>query len=371
MTLDPDTEPEAADAARPGFLARHRRALVVVVVVVALAVVSVAGYALWTKHRLDEALASVGTVAVFEGIDPATRPPAPADGGTTFLLAGSDLLAPTATTGLEAVSASPTSATPTSSSRYGRADVIMLLHVDAARTKASIVSLPRDALVGIPAYTDADGQEHAAQRRKVNSAFSLGGPTLLVRTVEGLTGIRVDHFAYVDYDGLIRLVDAVGGVTVDNLYATSDVYGNPEWDFPAGPLTLDGFHARVWVSQRKNLPHSDLDRARNSRELLRAIGVKLASPSVLSNPVRLQEVLDLLRTVATVDDTLDPGAMKSLALSARGLDVDSIPMRTAPVTGRSTYQGEVVFDLDTSKTPCLWAAIASSDLAGVTRCSQP
>lgn len=370
MTAEPDTAPEAADTADRGFLARNRRALVVVAVVVALVLVTVGGYAAWTKHRLDQALASVGTVAVFEDIDPATRPGPTADGGTTFLLAGSDLLAPTATTGTEA-STGPTSASATSGPRdYGRADVIMLLHVDADRTKASIVSLPRDSLVDIPAYTDDQGKDHAAQRRKVNAAFSLGGPTLLVRTVEGLTGIRVDHFAYIDYDGLIRLVDAVGGVTVDNLYATKNVYGNPDWSFPAGALPLDGFHARVWVSQRKNLPHSDLDRARNSRELLRAIGVKLASPSVLSNPVRLQQVLDLLRTVATVDDTLDPGAMKSLALSARGLDVDSIPMRTAPVTGRSTYNGEVVFDLDTSLTPCLWKAVGSSDLAGVTRCSQ-
>jgi LCP family protein required for cell wall assembly len=246
----------------------------------------------------------------------------------------------------------------------------MLVHLNGTHDKASIVSLPRDALVDIPAYADATGASHPAQRRKINAAFSLGGPTLLVRTVEGLTGIRIDHFAYIDYDGIIHLVDAVGGVTVVNLYATSKVYGNPDWNFPAGALTLDGFHARVWVSQRKNLPHSDLDRARNSRELLRAIAVKLASPSVLSNPVRLQEVLDLLRTVATVDVGLDPSAMKGFALQARGLDVDSIPMRTAPVTGKSTYNGEIVFDLDPTRTPCLWKAVASSDLAGVTRCSQ-
>ncbi len=320
-------------------------------------VAAVGGYALWAKWRVDQALAAVHADKVFAGIDPKTRPPESPDGGMTFLLAGSDVLAPEATTGTDAGSAPPTGGTsPTVKppAGPGRADVIMLLHVNGAYDKASVVSIPRDSLVTIPSYVDASGVSHPAQQRKINAAFSLGGGQLLVRTVEGLTGLRMDHFAYIDYDGLIRLIDAIGGVTVMNLNATHDVYGNPAWNFPKGPLTLDGFHARVWVSQRKNLPRSDLDRARNSRLLMQAIAEKFASPAVLSNPVRLQGALDLLSSVATVDETLTPGAMKGLALSMRGLNPSSILMRTAPTTGRSMVNGEMVFHLDTTLLPLLW-----------------
>jgi LCP family protein required for cell wall assembly len=242
----------------------------------------------------------------------------------------------------------------------------MLLHVNGAYDKASVVSIPRDSLVTIPSYVDASGVSHPAQQRKINAAFSLGGGQLLVRTVEGLTGLRMDHFAYIDYDGLIRLIDAIGGVTVMNRQATSNVYGNPDWNFPKGLLTLDGCHARVWVSQRKNLLRSDLDRAANSRLLMQAIAEKFASPAVLSNPVRLQGALDLLSSVATVDETLTPGVMKGLALSMKGLNPSTILMRTAPTTNRSMVNGEMVFHLDTKLMPLLWPAIGRSDLALVT-----
>lgn len=357
----------------PRRLGRRGRIVVAVLMVITLVVAVLAGYGVWAKWRLDQALNGVRSEPVFASIDPATRPAPSADGGMTFLLAGSDTLQEGPTTGNEAsafldspsAEASPGQAAP------GRADVIMVVHVNTDRSKASLVSIPRDAYVTIPAYVDAAGVAMPASARKINASFALGGGSLLVRTVEGVTGLRVDHFAYIDYLGIIRLIDALGGVTVDNPYGTSDVYGNPEWDFPASPeLELDGFHARVWVSQRKNLPRGDLDRARNSRELFRAIGSKLASPAVLSNPARLQSVIDLTTEVATVDETLDPGTMKGLALSMRGLDLAAVPMRTAPTLGKSTKNYEVVYILDPVNGKCLWSAVGSSDLASVVRCSQ-
>jgi len=364
--------PGTTDSGTAGFLTRHRRAVVAAVVAVALVLVSIGGYALWAKRKLDDALATIHTEQVFAGIDPATRPAPSPDGGVTFLLAGADLLSAEELTGTEAGTtgqAGLETLLMQKPSGPGRSDIIILVHVDAARDKASLISIPRDSLVTIPSYVDASGTTHPAVRRKINASFSLGGPTLLVRTVEDLTGIRVDHFAYIDYYGLIKLVDAIGGVTVNNLYATSNVYGNPSWNFPKGEIPLTGIPARVWVSQRKNLPHSDLDRARNSQELLHAMALKLASPETFSNPVRLQSTLDLISSVVTVDETLDPGTMKGLALSMRSLDVNTIQMGTAPTEARTTFNGETVFPLDTSRTPCLWAAIRTSDLASVARCS--
>jgi len=370
--MDDDTTPEPEDAAAvadPGPRRRRKRVLISLATAFVVLVAFVGGYAFWAKWRVDQALASVRSDLVFAGIDPATRPPESPDGGMTFLIAGSDVVSPDATTGTEAGRVQTQLVAPTvhgvANAGPGRSDVIMLVHVNGANTKASVISIPRDSLVTIPAYVDASGVSHPATQRKINAAFSLGGGRLLVRTVEGLTGIRIDHFAYIDYEGLIRLVDAIGGVDVLNLHATSNVYNNPAWTFPKGVIHLDGELARVWVSQRKNLPRSDLDRARNSRILMQAIAKKLASPSVMANPVELQRALDLLSTVATVDETLTPGAMKSLALQLRGIDVSSILMRTAPTTGKSLVNGEMVFHLDEKLLPLLWPAVANSDMARI------
>jgi LCP family protein required for cell wall assembly len=367
-----DTTPEPEDATSvvgPTPRRRRKRVLISLATAFVVIVAFVGGYAFWAKWRVDQALASVRSDLVFEGIDPASRPPESPDGGMTFLIAGSDVVSPDATTGTEAGSVATQlvapSVTAAPNAGPGRSDVVMLVHVNGDHSKASVISIPRDSLVTIPAYTDATGASHPATQRKINAAFSLGGGRLLVRTVEGLTGLRVDHFAYIDYEGLIKLIDAIGGVDVINLHATSNVYNNPAWTFPAGPIHLNGELARVWVSQRKNMPRSDLDRARNSRILMQAIAKKLASPSVMANPVELQRALDLLSTVATVDETLTPGAMKSLALQLRDINVSSILMRTAPTTGKSLVNGEMVFHLDEKLLPLLWPAVATSDLARI------
>ena len=371
-----DTTPEPEDATTVvTAVPRRRRKRIVISLVTAFVVVVavVGGYAFWAKWRVDQALASVRSDLVFEGIDPASRPPESPDGGMTFLIAGSDVVSPVSTTGTEAGSVATELVAPTVTAAPnagpGRADVIMLVHVDGTHTRASVVSLPRDSLVTIPAYVDSSGVSHPAAQRKINAAFSLGGGRLLVRTVEGLTGLRIDHFAYIDYEGLIKLIDAIGGVDVLNLHATTNVYDNPQWNFPKGVIHLDGELARVWVSQRKNLPRSDLDRARNSRILMQAIAKKLASPAVMANPVELQRALDLLSTVATVDETLTPGAMKSLALEMRSIDIPSIVMRTAPTTGKSVVNGETVFHLDTTLMPCLWKGIQDNDVHAISLCT--
>ena len=88
----------------------------------------------------------------------------------------------------------------------GRSDSIMVAHLNAARTKAYIISFPRDMYVEIPGH----GKD------KINAAYSLGGPALTVRTLESLTGVRMDHVALVDFEGFIALTKEFGGVTVKN-----------------------------------------------------------------------------------------------------------------------------------------------------------
>ena len=80
----------------------------------------------------------------------------------------------------------------------------MVLHINADRDGASLISIPRDSWVNVPGHG----------YNKVNAAFSLAGPSLAVETVEDLTGVRIDHLAVVDWEGFRSLIDSVGGVTV-------------------------------------------------------------------------------------------------------------------------------------------------------------
>jgi LCP family protein required for cell wall assembly len=108
--------------------------------------------------------------------------------------------------------------------RYGaqRADTIMLVHLPADRDRAYLVSFPRDSWVPI--------QGHG--KVKLNAAFSFGGPPLLIATIEGLTGVRVDHFAILDFEGFKSMADALGGVNVRVVRTVRDPARQVVW--PAG-----------------------------------------------------------------------------------------------------------------------------------------
>lgn len=88
----------------------------------------------------------------------------------------------------------------------GRTDTILLVHIPAFYDggAATMVSLPRDSYVSIP--------ENGSN--KLNAAYSLGGPALLTRTVEEATGLRIDHYAEIGFNGFASVVDAIGGVSM-------------------------------------------------------------------------------------------------------------------------------------------------------------
>ena len=198
---------------------------------------------------------------VFTPLEDAARPPL--TGALTFLLVGTDTR-----------SDAPTTGTGAGGDGLGRdrSDVLMLARVDAARTGATIVSIPRDSWVDIPGHG----------RNKINSAYAAGGPSLLVQTVEGLTGLRVDHLAVIDFAGFEALVDAVDGIDVTT---------------GTGPIVshLDGEAALKFVRQRQAQPLGDLDRVRHEQMALRALLVKTMSNGALTDPGGLYRLLDAAR----------------------------------------------------------------------------
>ncbi|HKQ42156.1 MAG TPA: LCP family protein, partial [Pseudonocardia sp.] len=203
-------------------------------------------------------------------------------------------------------------------------------------------SIPRDSWVEIP----------GRGRAKVNAAYSWGGPALLVGTVEKLTGVRVDHFAVIDFAGFRSVVDAIGGVDVGVAAPTSSA----GVAFQAGMNHLDGDAALVYVRQRHELAGGDLARAARQQNVLRAVLGKLVGVDVFR---RLAFLAALTRSVS-VDATLTNSGLRLLAFDVRPQQVVFL---TAPVRGAGSEGGQSVVLLDDASAAALWAALRSGTAA--------
>ena len=122
----------------------------------------------------------------------------------------------------------------------GRSDTILVVHLNAKRNKAYIISFPRDMYVAIPGHG----------RNKINAAYACGGPALTVRTLEGLTETRMDHVVEIDFEGFIQLTEDLGGVTVTN----KTEFSSHGFDYPKGKIEIEGEQALWFVRERKALP---------------------------------------------------------------------------------------------------------------------
>jgi LCP family protein required for cell wall assembly len=230
----------------------------------------------------------------------------------------------------------------------GRSDSLMLVHLNAKRDKAYIISFPRDMYVQIPGYG----------RNKINAAYAFGGPKLTVATLENLTGDRMDHVALVDFEGFIQLTNDLGGVTVYN--QTS--FSSHGYNFPKGNITIKGEEALWFVRERHQLPHGDFDRAENQRNVIKAIVQKGLSPAVISNPVTFLKFISGVAKHLTVDSKLTDGEIRDTALSLR-LSPKDIEVLQAPVSGTSTTQdGQSIDVVDQVKMKELGAALRKDTL---------
>ncbi|MEU2103399.1 LCP family protein [Nocardia sp. NPDC019255] len=154
-----------------------------------------------------------------------------------------------------------------------RTDTIMLVHVPRSG-KTTLVSLPRDSYVSIP------GQG----RDKLNAAFAIGGPALLVQTVEIATGLRIDHYAQIGFGGFASVVDTLGGIDVCVPKPIDDPLAGI--DLPAGCQRLNGPQALGFVRSRATAL-ADLDRMNNQRIFMAALLKKATSGATLANPFKL------------------------------------------------------------------------------------
>jgi LCP family protein required for cell wall assembly len=232
-----------------------------------------------------------------------------------------------------------------------RTDAIMLLHLTADRKSAYVMSIPRDSWVNVPGHGT----------NKVNSAFSLGGPTLMVQTIEQLTNVRIDHVTIVDFEGFKQITDALGGVTITvPKTVTSDKQGT----IKAGTYTMDGETALTYVRQRYNLPGGDFDRVKRQQNWIRAVMLKLMSQGTLTNPFKLNSAMNALTKSLSIDDAFTSDEMRDLALSARGLRAGDVTFLTVPVagTGWSPDHEQSIVNLDKEAGAGLFEAIRKDEV---------
>jgi LCP family protein required for cell wall assembly len=308
-----------------------------VVLVSALLVVALGGLGLVVSHLLSENLGSnVARVPdVFAPLDPATRPAE--SRSLTFLLAGAD-----------SRSASPgTGSTVTGAG--GRGDVLMIARLNPDRTAAAVAAIPRDSWVDIP--------HHGFDR--IDAAYALGGPTLLIATVENLTSIRIDQFAVIDFAGIQAMVDAVGGIDVAVGTATS----NDGVTFRAGANHLDGRGALAYVGPRDGSSDGDLDRAQRQQNALRALVNRVAEQGTLTSPAGTYELLDAASHSVSVDDTLSNGGLRSIASTLHDIDPTALTFVSAPVAALGRERDEPVVYLDDASAADLWTALSEDRVA--------
>ena len=262
----------------------------------------------------------------------------PAEGkGTTWLLVGSD--------SRQGLSPEQQNELATGGDLgTGRTDTIMLVHVPAfgSSTPTTMVSIPRDSYVEIPDY----GSD------KINSAFVYGGAPLLAQTVEQATGIRIDHYAEIGFDGFAHLVDAVGGVTVCPAEPISDPLAGI--DLPAGCQKLDGRNALGYVRSRATA-RADLDRMVNQRQFMSELLHRAASPAVVLNPLRWYPMAHAAADSLTIDSGAHVWDLARLAWALHG-DITTTTVPIGEFTG-SDSGSVVVWNTDVANQ--LFSALKS------------
>ncbi|WP_443059709.1 LCP family protein [Streptomyces sp. NBC_00443] len=229
------------------------------------------------------------------------------------------------------------------SSTGARADTAMVVHIDAGRTEATVVSIPRDTLVTRPSCPlPSGGSTEVAYSTMFNSAYALGGPVCAVKTVESLTDVRMDHYIEIDFSGFAKLVDALGGVTVTTDEDIDDE--DSHLTLEAGTHHLDGTRALALARTRHGIGDgSDLGRIGLQQQLVTALLDQISATDLLTDPARLYRVADAVTGSLTTDTGLDSlGELTGLGQSLQGLSSDTVRTVTMPVVPAPSDRNRVV-----------------------------
>ena len=213
-----------------------------------------------------------------------------------------------------------------------RSDTAMVVHVYEGHKKASVVSIPRDTLVDRPQCTDGQGASVPGEQRAMfNTAYEAGGPACAVKTVEAMSGIRMDHYIEVDFTGFKKLIDELGGVEITTTQPIQD--SKSHLDLAPGTHTLDGEQSLGLVRTRKSVGDgSDLGRIQLQQAFMKAFIDQVKDVGVFTNPAKLLDLADAATKAITPDSELDSvQELMGFAKGLSGIGPDNVHMITLPV----------------------------------------
>ncbi|MFI6694822.1 LCP family protein [Streptomyces sp. NPDC050433] len=325
-------------------LTRRGRLLVRGGAVLAVLLVAAGGAGLWAYQSLDGNIHSADIDSKLGGDRPANSSP----GSKNILVVGSD-------------------SRDGDNGKYGKglttmqSDTLMVMHVAADREWATVVSLPRDSWVRIPACDRGDGTMSTPHQFKINEAFAVGGTTgevagaaaCTIKTVEENTGLRIDHFMSVDFQGFKGMVNALDGIEVCPEAAIHDTKAH--LDLEAGCQTVKGEKALGYVRTRYSVGDgSDIGRIGRQQEFMEALAAK--AQKKLTSPTALYGFLDSATESLTTDKELAGiKPLTALASELKGIPGDRLTFLTVP-----NYPREA--DVPADKANVVWQYPQAADL---------
>lgn len=313
-----------------------RIALVAIVALALLAGLGAGGVYLYLKH-FDSKVSRIDAFSKITG----DRPPRLVAGAQNILLLGSD------------------SRDPSRAANEGgwRTDTLILMHITASHDKAYLISIPRDTWVFIP--RSASQPSLGNTKAKINASFSWGGVPLTVQTVEGFTGVHIDHVMLINFGGFQQVTDALGGVDMRVDQTITSIHP-PYRVFQKGDRHFTGAEALDYIRQRKQFAGGDFTRVQHQQLFLKAVMDKAASTGTLTNPAKLNSFLDALTKAVVVDQDM---SLLDMSVQFRGLRSSDMTFLTSPSAGSAMEEGQSVVEPDRAKALSLYDAVGKDTIA--------
>jgi len=275
---------------------RHGRRIALVIAVVLIVIIAgIGGTYFWVNGKLNRTVSLPAATVT--------------SAGTNWLIAGSDQR-----TG---ISRTQRAQLHLGANGADASDSLMLLHMGTG--KPVLISIPRDSYVPIPGHGS----------NKINAALAIGGPTLLVQTVESVTGLKIDHYMGIGFGGLANVVSSVGGVQICVKTAIQPDTFSGFKGMAAGCHNLSGPQAIAFVRDRHSFATSDLQRIADQRAFLSALLSKATSPGVYLNPFTALPFASTAASSIAVDKGTSLWDLIQVAQALRGPQTGTVPIADA------------------------------------------
>jgi LCP family protein required for cell wall assembly len=212
-------------------------------------------------------------------------------------------------------------------------DTIMLVHISPGRQRVTVMSIPRDTMVPMyqcdsgPGYTGQQADPNAAVQ--INALLQIGGPTCLWKTVEQVTGIRIDHFIGIGMLGFVKVVDDLGGVNVCVPFKVNDPVSG--LNLNSGEHHINGIQALAFWRTREDIGNgSDLERIQRDQFMSAQVVKGVLHSGLLSNPIRLVNVVTDAAASMTTDTGMTVSDLLQIGESVHSLSSQNVQFITVP-----------------------------------------